>query len=186
MNYRNGNRVAMNRRIDLINRFRKLWLNHVVWTRSFMVGTEVGSGDLVHIYDRLIIGALDFAKDLATYYGLDMASEFKKLFTENIEIVKSYIEAVDQNDDDGVEASRKKSSDNIEELSILLTKLNPYWNGKIWTTLLTQYMQITEEEIILYFSKNYEGEIQLFDELERHILEIADYMANAIARQFEI
>ena len=74
------------RQICLMNQLRKLWGQHVYWTRFFIISTAEGLADLKPVTDRLLENPEDFAKLLAPVYGAKTACRFKELLTEHLQI----------------------------------------------------------------------------------------------------
>ncbi|WP_457945223.1 hypothetical protein [Caproiciproducens sp. LBM24188] len=70
--------------IGIFNTFRKLWTQHVMWTRSFIISTAADLGDLQPVTNRLLRNPADFAKALLPYYGEERAKQFSDLLTKQL------------------------------------------------------------------------------------------------------
>jgi hypothetical protein len=57
------------RQIQLSNTLRRLWIEHVLWTRFFIVSTAFNLPDLQAVTDRLLQNPADFASELKPLYG---------------------------------------------------------------------------------------------------------------------
>lgn len=83
---------ACNRQ-EIINKMRKLWSQHVYWTRFFIISTAEELPDLKYITNRPLENPGDFAKVLKIFYGEKKADEFKKLLTEHLQIAGDLVNA---------------------------------------------------------------------------------------------
>ncbi|HBE13212.1 MAG TPA: acetylglutamate kinase, partial [Clostridiales bacterium] len=61
------------KQMQLCNTLRRLWMEHVMWTRSFILSTAFDSGDLDAVTKRLLQNPVDFAKAMNPYYGPKVA-----------------------------------------------------------------------------------------------------------------
>lgn len=78
---------------EIINKIRKLWSQHVYWTRFFIISTAEELPDLKYVTDRLLKNPEDFANILKKFYGEKKAEEFKKLLTEHLNIAGELVNA---------------------------------------------------------------------------------------------
>lgn len=72
---------------------RKLWSQHVYWTRFFIISTAEKLQDLKYVTNRLLENPGDFAEVLKLFYGEKKADEFKKLLTEHLQIAGDLVNA---------------------------------------------------------------------------------------------
>ena len=54
---------------EIINIMRKLWSQHVYWTRFFIISTAEKLQDLKYVTNRLLENPGDFAEVLKLFYG---------------------------------------------------------------------------------------------------------------------
>lgn len=78
---------------EIINIMRKLWSQHVYWTRFFIISTAEKLQDLKYVTNRLLENPGDFAEVLKLFYGEKKADEFKKLLTEHLQIAGDLVNA---------------------------------------------------------------------------------------------
>ncbi len=68
---------SCDRIIILNNTLRKLWEQHIMWTRSFIISTVDNLGDIEFVTKRLLRNPSDFAAVLKNYYGSEKADKFR-------------------------------------------------------------------------------------------------------------
>jgi hypothetical protein len=181
-----NNSVNCNNRINLINTFRKLWSEHVMWTRSFIISTAANLGDLQLVTKRLLRNPTDFAAALKKYYGAEKAAKFDTLLTEHLMIGAALVNAAKAKDTETADEQRKKWYANADEIADFLSSMNPYWSKNEWQMMLYDHLKMTEDEAVKRLNGEYAKDIAQYDIIEDQALMMADYMADGIAKQFKI
>ncbi|MGI6150867.1 MAG: hypothetical protein ACOYIR_02810 [Christensenellales bacterium] len=96
---------------------RRLWTEHVLWTRFFIVSTAFNLPDLSFVTQRLLKNPRDFAKELRPLYGQQTAMRFEELFTNHLTIAAQLVNAAKAGDNAEVERQRRKWYQNAEEIA---------------------------------------------------------------------
>lgn len=182
--YRKNNRAQS--KMMLLNTLRKLWEQHVMWTRSFIISTASELPDLVFVTNRLLQNPGDFAAVLSKFYGIQNANKFKELLTQHLLIGADLVNAAKQGDTAKAADARKRWYENADEIAAFLASINPYWNQKEWQTLLYDHLKMTENEAALRLTGKYKDDINQYDAIEDEALEMADYMYSGIVNQFKL
>lgn len=172
--------------LDLINELRRLWIEHVMWTRSFIISTVEGLKDLQYVTNRLLQNPGDFAKVFEKYYGETVANNFRKLFTDHLLIASDLVNAAKKGDTANVESLEKKWYANADEIAKFLASINPNWSEETWKNLLDDHLAMTLNEALYRLQGKYEEDIRNYDAIQKEALIMADYMAGGIIRQFEV
>ena len=168
----------------IINKMRKLWSQHVYWTRFFIISTVEGLPDLKYATDRLLENPGGFAEVFKSYYGENKANKLKKLLTEHLQIAGELVNAVKDSDTEKADELRKKWYANADDIAKLLSVINPYWSEKKWQDMLYSHLDMTEKEAGFRLKKEYQKDIKIFESIEKEALEMGDFMAFGIIRQF--
>jgi hypothetical protein len=180
-----GNRGSR-RELELNNTIRKLWSQHVMWTRSFIISTAANLGDLQPVTKRLLQNPGDFANELRRFYGDEKAKAFAKLLTEHLLIAAKLVNDAKAGDKTAADADRKSWFQNADNLADFLAEINPYWDRQVWRSMLYDHLKITENEAALRLSGQYAADVALYDNIESQALRMADYMIDGIRRQFHV
>jgi hypothetical protein len=174
------------KQISLLNTFRKLWEQHVMWTRSFIISTAASLGDLQLVTKRLLRNPSDFANELQKFYGPDKSKKFETLLTEHLLIAAKLVNAVKAKDPKSAEDARKKWYQNADEIALFLSSINPYWSKQEWENMLYEHLKMTENEAKYRLSSQYASDIAEYEEIENQALKMADYMVEGIRKQFRL
>lgn len=181
-----GNVESCRKTVDLVNTFRTLWSQHVMWTRSFIISTAADLGDLQDVTSRLLQNPADFANVLKPYYGDEKAKKFASLLTEHLAIAGRLVNDAKAGNTDAVNEERKKWYSNADEIADYLASVNPYWSKQEWTMMLHDHLKLTEEEAVNRLTGQFAKDIALYDAIEYQTLMMADRMAAGIKKQFSI
>ena len=174
------------RQLQLLNNLRRLWTEHVMWTRSFIVSTAFSLPDLDYVTHRLLRNPEDFAEMLRPFYGAERAKIFENLLTEHLEIGAQLVNAAKAGDTKTADEVRRQWYDNADDIAEFLSEINPYWSRLAWQTMLYDHLKMTENEAGQILTGQYEASIDQYDAIQREALEMGDYMANGMIKQFRI
>ena len=181
-----NNNMNYNRRMNLNNTFRKLWEEHVMWTRSFIISTASNLDDLQYVTKRLLRNPVDFANELRKFYGNEKADKFQNLFTRHLLIAANLVNAAKAGNTQAADEARKEWYENADDIAAFLAGINPYWSVQEWKSLLYDHLKMTENEAAERLKGDYADDIALYDQIEDEALRMADYMASGIMKQFRI
>ena len=172
------------REVCLMNQLRKLWEQHVYWTRFFIISTAADLADLEPVTKRLLRNPGDFAAVLTQFYGVRLSNRFKDLFTQHLLIAADLVNAAKKQEAAKAEEARQKWYANAGDIAKFLADINPCWSETRWKAMLYDHLAMTEREAVLRLGGKYAEDIQIFDRIEEEALKMADDMANGIIKQF--
>lgn len=170
--------------VKILNMFRRLWIEHVLWTRFFVISTAFCLPDLPYVTQRLLQNPVDFAEALCPFYGKQAAARFGQLLEEHLLIAAQLVNALKCGDAKEAEAQRRKWYKNAEEIACFLASINPNWSECEWQRLLFDHLRMTEDEAAAILNGRYECGIKEYDDIQAEALKMADAMACGIIRQF--
>ena len=166
--------------ICLMKQLQQLWGQHVYWTRAFIISTAANLGDLEPVTNRLLRNPKDFAQLFTPIYGTKMACRFQELFTQHLLIAADLVNAAKNGEIEKADCARKKWVQNADELAAFLSCVNPCWKERKWKNMLYSHLKMTEKEAALRLQGYYAADIEIFEEIEKEALEMADDMACGI------
>ncbi|MGN0614327.1 MAG: acetylglutamate kinase [Porcipelethomonas sp.] len=166
------------------NEMRKLWSQHVYWTRMFIISTVEKLNDLSFVTDRLLENPSDFSMALKMFYDAKTADRFGKLLTDHLKTGGDLVSALNMRKTEKADALRDQWYMNADEISCFLSSVNPNWCEKNWKDMMHRHLSMTEKEAGFRISKNYPKDIDTFNAIEKEALEMADNMPSGIIRQF--
>lgn len=172
--------------INLMNGLRKLWEQHVWWTRSFIISVAEGLDELELVAERLLRNPTDFANVLAIYYGKDKADTFRMLLEEHLKIGAVIVTSAKNGDAEAVGENLKLWYDNADDIVEFLVSINPHWDREQWKGLFYDHLKMTTDMIAARLADEYAKDIMIFEMIEEQALRMADFMSVGMMNQFEI
>lgn len=170
--------------VELSNTLRRLWIEHVLWTRAFIVSTLSDSGDLEQVTERLLRNPADFAAALTPIYGATNARRFEELFRDHLLIAAALVNAAKEGDMGAYNEQRVRWYENADDIANFLAELNPNWDENDWKTMLYDHLYMTEVEAMQIAGNEYGASINQFDQIQQQALNMADEMTSGIIEQF--
>ena len=171
--------------LHIINTFRRLWDEHVVWTRSFVISSILELPDLQPVTKRLLRNPADFEKALRPFYG-NSASKYAQLLTEHLLIAAALVDAAKAHNTNEYNRQRRLWFENAEMIAKFMAAVNPYWKQNEWRDMMFEHLELLETEVVQILSHEYEKGVAQFDLVQAQALEMGDMMAEGIIRQFRI
>ena len=185
-NNQHTNHCLSQEQLHLLNTLRRLWIEHVMWTRSFIISTAANLKDLDFVTKRLLHNPVDFANLLSQLYGNEKAMKFEKLFTDHLLIAAQLVNSAKAGDTSAVSAHRDKWYANANEIAYFLSEINPYWNHSDWQTMLYDHLKMTEDEAVQILTSKNDASIKEYDSIQKEALKMAADMFYGIIGQFQI
>ncbi len=164
---------------------RKLWEDHVTWTRLAIVTFADGSGGFDATAARLLANQVDIGDAIKPFYGKDAGNQLTALLNGHIGIAVELLQAAQASDDMAFEQARDAWYDNSDEIADFLAAANPeYWPQDAMRAAMTAHLDQTLAEAAHELNGQYAASVADYDEIHHHILEMADVLSDGIIRSF--
>ncbi len=163
---------------------RRLWSDHVVYTRTYIISAIAGLQDAQATAARLLRNQEDIGNAIVPFYGKEAGGKLAELLKEHIKIAVDLVAAAKTGDQKKFADADKRWTDNANEIATFLSGANPYWPKKDVTDLLSLHLKITKEEAVARLNGKWEEDIQKFDEIYTEIMVLADALSDGIVKQF--
>lgn len=163
---------------------RKLWEEHIVYTRNYIVSALAGLPDGDAIAARLLGNQDDIGNAIKPYYGDAAGKRLSVLLREHIMIATEVVKAAKANDSVQLAAAQKKWSANGKDIAKFLSTANPNWPKKDLEDMLQKHLDLTTGEVVGRLTNNWAADIKSYDEGHTHMLMFADMLTYGIVKQF--
>lgn len=163
---------------------RKLWTDHVVWTRDYIVAAVADQPDAQAAANRLMKNQEDIGQAVATYYGSAAGQQLTSLLKEHISIAVDLIKAAKASDKAAQQQADTKWHQNATLIAEFLSKANPNWPRATLVDMMNKHLSTTTDEVVARLTKNWESDVKAFDAVYDHILHMSDTLAEGIVKQF--
>lgn len=169
---------------DLKMAERKLWIDHVLWTRSFIVSDLAPLEDKEPILERLLKNQDDIGNSIKPYYGQEAGNKLSDLLKDHIKLAVQVFDSAKSGDKKNLEKYNKLWYENADDIANFLSSANPKYSNKVLKDMLYRHLQLVTEQAVSRLNKDWNKDIEAFDEGENHMIKFADILAEGIIRQF--
>jgi hypothetical protein len=163
---------------------RKLWTDHVVWTREYVVAAVAGTPDADAAAKRLMKNQEDIGNAIATFYGKPAGDKLTSLLKQHISIAVDLVNAAKANNQPVFNEANAKWKQNGSDIANFLAQANPNWPAAAMVDAMNMHLQTTTREVVDLLQKNYDDDVVAFDAVYEHILHMADALSDGIIKQF--
>ncbi|MCY9664022.1 glycosyltransferase [Paenibacillus alginolyticus] len=170
--------------VKLKGDLKKLWLQHGVWARSYLVSTLAGLEDQEKVLARLLKNQKDIGNAIKPYYGEAMGNKLGELLTEHIVLAGKVIAAAKGGNASDYEKYNKEWYSNADDIAAFLSKANPNWPMKTLQDFLYGHLQLFTNNVSARIKKDWDADIAAFDQGEEHTIMFADFLSDGIIKQF--
>lgn len=163
---------------------RKLWTDHVVWTRDYIIAAVGDQPDATAAANRLMKNQEDIGAAMGKFYGAPAGQQLTTLLKSHISIAVDLIKAAKASDSKASAAADKQWQDNAVAIADFLSKANPNWSRGTLVAMMQKHLLSTTNEVTARVTKNWAEDVRTFDAVYDHILTMADALTDGIVKQF--
>ena len=163
---------------------RKLWADHVFWTRMYIISAVSGAGDTQQIATRLLRNQDDIGNAIAPYYGAAAGQKLAELLRQHILIAVDVVGAAKANDQAKLTDADRRWHDNAADLATFLSGANPNWPRQAVLDMLNNHLALTTKEAVDRLHGDYADDVTNFDAIFNQAMMMADTLAQGIEKQF--
>lgn len=176
--------ISNQAKIKLMGDLRKLWIDHTIWTRSYIVSAIAGLEDQSDVLERLLRNQQDIGNAIKPYYGEQAGNKLAELLTEHIVIAGKVVDAAIKGDQAAFTQQNKEWYRNADDIAQFLSSANPNWTKKEIQDLMYVHLQLLTDQVVARLKKDWKTDIAAFDKGEEHIIKLADTLTEGIMKQF--
>ena len=184
--YSSGGEVdlAPSRAAMLRQDMRKLWSDHVVWTRGVIVAAAENDPSLQTQLDRLMNNQEAIGNAIAPYYGNDAGAKLTSLLKDHIKFAVDVVSAAKAGDASKQAEADKRWLDNAADIATFLAGANPNWQRQALLDMLNQHLALTTTEAVDRLQHNWTDDVATFDKVYEQAMMMADALSDGIVKQF--
>jgi hypothetical protein len=164
---------------------RRLWTDHALWTRVAIVTFAGGTAGFGANADRLLANQTDIGNAVKPYYGVNAGNRLTELLREHILIAVDLLQAAKAGDSTKLEAARVRWYANSDVIADFLSAANPrYWPRRSLRAAMRAHLDQTLSEATHELNGEYAKSVADYEEIQTHLLAMADLLSSGIIRQF--
>jgi hypothetical protein len=170
--------------VDTRMAMRKLWEDHITYTRNYIISALGGLGDADAVAARLLKNQEEIGDASKPYYGDAAGTKLTGLLKEHIKQAAVVVGAAKAGDKAKLAAEQAKWSANGKEIAAFLAGANPNWKKADLEAMLQKHLDLTTGEVVGRLGKDWAADQRAYDEGHAHMLMFADTLTEGIAKQF--
>ena len=164
---------------------RKLWEDHITWTRLYIVSATASLPDKDATAQRLLRNQADIGNAIKPFYGEAAGTKLTALLKDHITIAVEIIDAAMKGDAARKDDAVKRWSVNADDIAAFLSGANPSnWPAADMKKMMRDHLDLTTAELVARLQKNWAADVQAYDNVHDEILRMSDMLSDGIARQF--
>jgi hypothetical protein len=173
------------KQLALHDGMRKLWEDHVTWTRLAIVSFAGDLPDFEPTAQRLLRNQVDIGNAIEPYYGKRAGNRLTSLLQEHISGAVVLLKAAKANDASGFADAKAAWYVNGDQIARFLNRANPgNWRFAKMRSLMRVHLDDTLVEAASRLKGDFRSDIRAYDKIHRHILMMADTLSQGIVKQF--
>jgi hypothetical protein len=164
---------------------RRLWVDHVTWTRLFIVSFVADLPDLQATTDRLLRNQVNIGDAVKPFYGEAAGNKLTDLLTEHILTAAELLGAAKSGDTAAFDEARQHWYANARQIARFLHDANPdNWPLAELKNMMRMHLDLTLQEASHQLGDDYAASVADYDAVEAEILDMADMLSSGIIAQF--
>jgi len=163
---------------------RKLWQEHVLWTRDFIKSDLAGLEDKDKALERLLKNQDDIGNSIKPYYGEEAGRKLSQLLRDHIIIGGQVVDAAKNGKKDDLAKYDKLWHESADKIASFLSGANPNWTNKQLKDLLYIHLKLVTDQVVARLNKNWMADIEAYDKGQDHMLMFSDIITEGIVKQF--
>jgi hypothetical protein len=173
------------KQLALHDGMRKLWEDHITWTRLAIISFAHDLPDLPATQDRLLRNQVDLGDAIKPYYGDAAGNQLTALLQEHIVGAVALLAAAKAGDQPLTEHRSAEWYANGNEIADFLHEANPrHWSKATMRKMMKTHLDDTLSEAVNRLQGDYAADARDYDRIHEHILTMADHLTNGIVKQF--
>ena len=164
---------------------RQLWEDHITWTRLYIVSAAGNLPDADQAAQRLLKNQTDIGDAIKPFYGDAAGERLTTLLRGHILTAAKLIGAAKAGDTAAVSAASGAWYANADSIAVFLSGANARnWPLATLQSAMRMHLDLTLKEATARLHGEWAADIAAYDDVHRHILQMADVLSDGIVKQF--
>ncbi len=165
---------------NLMEAMRLAWLSLIYWTRMYLMSVDADAGDQQAVEERFMQTADEITDVFAKTLPIQAVRQIRNLLMEHVELTGEIMRSLKSGDMENYDDLIKAWYSNANQLAELLASQNPYFGSRETRNMLLNYLDMTREAIEHQINGEYGQSIDVFRDIKKQVLEMADYLARGL------
>ncbi|MDO8481580.1 MAG: hypothetical protein Q7S75_00680 [bacterium] len=177
--------ASSEKEIALYSAMRKLWSDHVFWTREYITTFAAGDSEAAGAAaTRLMKNQEDIGAAVGQFYGASAGNALTALLKQHISIAVELLSEAKKKDTAKFNDANTRWQRNADDIATFLSQANPNWPLATLKEMMAMHLKTTTDEAVAALGGNYTGSVTAFDKVFDHISTMSDALSVGIITQF--
>jgi len=182
---RSPSSVDANKEAAFHDAMRRLWEEHITWTRIFIISAAGDLPDKAAATERLLQNQSDIGNAIKPYYGEAAGTKLTALLREHITTAAEVVAAAKMNDKAKLDDANKRWLANADQIADFLSSANPRsWPAAEMKSMMHEHLKLTTDEAVARLHGDWAADVKAYDAVQEQILKMADMLSMGIVKQF--
>ena len=164
---------------------RKLWEDHVTWTRVYIIAAIADLPEADAAAQRLLQNQEHIGDAIKPFYGNEAGEQLTALLRDHILTAADLLAAAKSGDAARFEEANERWYDNANQIAAFLSIANPeHWPLVDMQSMMKSHLDLTLEEATARLNEDWAGDVAAYDKVHDEILHMADMLSDGIIQQF--
>ncbi len=164
---------------------RKLWEDHVTWTRLFVISALSDLPDKGPTTGRLLSNQSDIGNAIKPFYGDAAGTSLTALLKEHIITAAEVVAAARANDRAKLDDATRRWYANADAIAAFLSGANAgNWPSEMMKSMMHEHLVATTAEVVARLKSDWPADVAAYDRVNEQILNMADMLSTGIINQF--
>jgi hypothetical protein len=171
--------------LALHDAMRKLWEDHITWTRNVIISVDAGLPDLNTVVARLLQNQTDIGNAIKPYYGDAAGDQLTALLRQHILGAADVLVALKAGNQSALQAALNAWYTNAHDIAVFLSTANPKnWPLPEMDQMMKDHLDATTREAVARNQADWSADVAAYDAVHVQILAMADMLSSGIIAQF--
>ena len=164
---------------------RKLWEDHITWTRLAIISLTTDSADTEATVGRLLQNQADIRDAVKPFYGEAAGNELTRQLRLHILIAADVVAAARAGDQAALADAQARWLANADDIAAVLNSVNPkHWELATMKAEMHKHLDLTTQEAVARLQGNWSADVAAYDQIHEHILHMSDLLSAGLVKQF--
>jgi hypothetical protein len=171
--------------VALRQEMRRLWEDHITWTRLAIISLTTDSADTEATVGRLLQNQTDLGDAVKPFYGDAAGNELTRQLRLHILIAADVIAAAKAGDQAELADAQARWLSNANDIAAVLNSVNPkHWQMATMKAEMHKHLDLTTQEAVARLQGNWSADVAAYDQIHQHILHMSHLLADGLVKQF--
>jgi hypothetical protein len=164
---------------------RRLWEDHITWTRLAVISLTTNSPDTKATVGRLLRNQTDIGDAVKPFYGNAAGNELTKQLRRHILIAADVIAAAKAGHKAKLADAQARWARNGDDIAAVLNSVNRrHWKLAAMKAELRTHLKLTTEEVVARLQGRWNADVAAYERIHRHALHLSDLLSDGLIKQF--